>query len=145
MFPLQLLLYLFAEPFCEDPVKEASFPRLLSESPPTVYQRNAVVIIICYAGRLNKLGMRLLLLGTINVFRRWTAYLPQRPAEIRRTSPLSVFHVCHLFLWPPRCPAVTWLCLIPLRSSENRSLILATLCPTSLHNLPSPNFPYRSH
>lgn len=81
----------------------------------------------------------------VNVFRRWTLYLPRQPGEIRRTSPLSVFRVGHLLLWPPLCPAVTWLCLIPLRSSESCSLILPTLCPTSLHNLPSPNFPYRSH
>lgn len=50
-----------------------------------------------------------------------------------------------LLLWPPWCRAVTWLRLIPLRSSESCSLILPTLCPTFLHNLPSPNFPYRSH
>lgn len=58
---------------------------------------------------------------------------------------VCIFQVSRRLLWPLQCPAVTWLCLIPLRSSESCSLILPTLCPTSLHNLPSPNFPYRSH
>lgn len=71
-------------------------------------------------------------------------YFVRQPGEIR-TLHLSVFQVSHLLLWPPQWPAVTWLCLIALRSSENCSLILPTLCPTSLHNHPSPNFPYRSH
>lgn len=65
---------------------------------------------------------------------------------IRRALALPVFQVSHLLLlWPPWCPAVTWLCLIALQSSESCSLILPTLCPTSLHNHPAPNFPYRSH
>lgn len=75
----------------------------------------------------------------------------RQPSEIRRTSPLSVFQACCFLLlflpllWSPWCPAMTWLCLIAPRSSECLSLILPTLCPTSLHNYPPPNFPYRSH
>lgn len=72
-------------------------------------------------------------------------YSVRQPGEIRRTSPPSVFQGSHLRLRPPQWPAVTWLCLIAPRSSESCSLILPTLCPTSLHNHPSPNFPYRSH
>lgn len=72
-------------------------------------------------------------------------YSVWQPGEIRRALPLPIFQVSYLLLWPPPCPTVTWLCLIALRSSESCSLILPTLCPTSLHNHPSPNFPYRSH
>lgn len=57
-------------------------------------------------------------------------------ANVLSPSPLPV---------ASRSPAVTWLRLIPPRSTSSCSLILAALCPTSLHNLPSPNFPYRSH
>lgn len=80
----------------------------------------------------------------INVLRRWTVSVRQ-PGEIRTTSPLPVFQDSHLLLWPFQCPAMTWLCLITLQSSQSCSLILPTLCPASFHNHLSPNSPYRSH
>lgn len=80
----------------------------------------------------------------INVLRRWTVSV-RLPGEIRTISPLPVFQVSHLLLWPSQCPAMTRLCLIALRPSESCSLILSTLCPASLHNHLSPNSPYRSH
>lgn len=121
-----------------------------SDSSPTVHKSSAALIIdYCFDTPLKSAWYKSLTpplpFRIINVFRRWTLYLPRQPVEITSTSPLSVFQVGHLLLWPSPCPAVTWLCLIPPRSSESRSLILPTLCPTSLHNLLSPNFSYRSH
>lgn len=77
-------------------------------------------------------------------FRRWSLYLSSSSPRSDKHH-LSVFQAILLLLWPPQCPATTWPRLILPRSSESCSLILPTLCPTSLHNLPSPNFPYRSH
>ena len=149
--------------FCKISVKESSFPQplsnylWLSDSPPAAPKKRChynyrplFFFFFSFAGlfsiKIKEVKLSPLpYLGIVNVFRRSTLHLQRQPGEIRRTSPLSVFQVGHLLLWPPLCPAVTWLCLIPLRSSESRSLILPTLCPTSLHNLPSPNFPYRSH
>lgn len=146
--------------FCTISVKESSFPQplsnypRLSDSPPAAskkcccYNYHPLFFLRRAFFNQNRGGETLSsadFLRIANVFRRSTLHLQRQPGEIRRTSPLSVFQVGHLLLWPSLCPAVTWLCLIPLRSSESRSLILPTLCPTSLHNLPSPNFPYRSH